>query len=148
MSYQEKRSLVSLFGSVGVTAIYFATMVQSYPQTSAYAPEVFRFWGQFFLTLIPLSIVAKVVIHVLFSILNTLATREDEPALSDERDHLIELKGARNALYVLSVGIMLAMATLVLDMPPAVMFGVLIGAGLVSSMVSDMSLFLLYRRGF
>ncbi|MBI5668840.1 MAG: DUF2178 domain-containing protein [Chloroflexi bacterium] len=148
MSYQEKRSLVNLVSVVLITAVYSAYMIQRYPEASPYSPEVFRFWGAFFLILIPVSIVARIVIYILFAIINAIATREEEPPITDERDRLIELKSAQMSLYVFTAGFVLAMVSLVADMPPSAMFIILICAGVVSEMVSDISQFYYYRRGF
>ena len=148
MSYQERRAIVSLFSSILITAIYSAYMFQRYPAASAYSVEVFRFWGAFLLILIPVSIVAKIIIYIAFNIVNIVATQEAEPDITDERDHLIELKANRNALYTFSLGFLLAMASLVLDMSPTVMFILMIGAGVTSEVVSDISQFYFYRRGF
>ncbi len=147
MSYQEKRALVNLFSSIAIVTLYSLYMRDRYPQVGDYAPEVFRFWGQFFFFLIPVSIVARIVIYIVFSIVNTIATREEEPDITDERDKLIELKASRNSAFVLGAGIVLAMASQVIELPPAVMFIALIGAGMFGEMVSDISTFLYYRRG-
>jgi hypothetical protein len=148
MSFQERRSLVNLISTILITALYSAYMVQSYPDASPYSPDVFRFWGSFFLILIPVSIVARIVIYIVFYIVNTIATRQEEPTITDERDNLIELKATRYSLYVFGVGVLLAMGSLVIDMPPSVMFIILICAGVVSEMVSEISQFYFYRRGF
>lgn len=148
MSYQERRAIVSLISSILITTLYSAYMVQRYPAAGPYSAEVFHFWGAFFLILIPVSIVARILIHIVFSIINTMATREMEPSVTDERDRLIELKAARNSLYIFAVGVLLAMGSLVVDMPPPVMFIILICAGLVSEMISIISQFYFYRRGF
>jgi hypothetical protein len=148
MSIQEARAIVSLISTVVISALYSAYMVQRYPDASSYSADIFRFWGSFVLILIPVSIVAKIVIHILFSVVNAIATREDEPLITDERDRLIDLKATRNALYVFSAGFLLAMGSLALDLPPAVMFMILIGAGVAADIVADISQFLFYRRGF
>lgn len=148
MSYQERRALVNVFSTVVITTVYTAYMMQRYPQTDPYSIEVFRFWGGYFLILIPVTIVAKIIITILFSILNTIATREFEPMVTDERDHLIELKSLRASLYITSIGIVVAMGSLVFDMPPAVMFALLVTAGIAGEIVSEVSQFFSYRRGF
>jgi uncharacterized membrane protein len=147
MSFQEKRALVVLVSSIAITVLYSAYMLSRYPVSDAYSPEVFRFWGNFFLILVVVTILANIVIHIVFSILNTIVTREDEP-ISDERDELIDLKASRYALYVFSVGFLLAMLSLVLEQPPAVMFTVLLCGGLASQVVAEALRFHLYRRGF
>ena len=148
MSYQEKRSLVNLVSTILITALYAAYMMQRYPAGNAYSPEVFRFWGSFFLILIPVSIVARIVIYIIFHIINAVTTREEEPPITDERDRLIELKSGQMSLYVFTAGFVLAMVSLVADMPPSVMFIILICAGVVSEMLSDITQFYFYRRGF
>jgi len=147
MSFQERRSLVNLISTVLISTLYSAYMVQRYPEGSSYSADVFRFWGSFFLILIPVTIIAKIVIYIVFSIINTIATNEEEPPITDERDKLIELKATRNSLYVFTAGFLLAMGSLVIDMPPSAMFVILICSGIVSEMVSDISQFYFYRRG-
>jgi hypothetical protein len=148
MSFQERRSIVNLISSVLITALYSAYMIQRFPEASPYSPDVFHFWGAFFLILIPVSIVARIVIYIVFYIVNTIATREEEPSITDERDKLIELKAQTNATYVFVVGFLLAMGSLIIAMPPSAMFILLLCAGVVSEMVSDISQFYFYRRGF
>ncbi|MFN8531184.1 MAG: hypothetical protein U0670_21480 [Anaerolineae bacterium] len=148
MSYQERRALVSLVSTVLIIVLYSTFMLQRYPDADPYSRDVFHFWGGFFLILIPVTIMAKIVITILFSIFNTIATRQAEPMMSDERDQLVELRSTRFALYVFSLGVVVAMGSLVLDQPPTVMFMLLIGAGVVSDLVSDAAQFVYYRRGF
>jgi hypothetical protein len=147
MSYQERKALVNLVSTIGIMVVYAWVMMGRYPAVGDYAPEVFRFWGIFFVILIPVSIVARIVIYIVFSILNTVATREAEPDISDERDKLIELKASRNTGFVLGAGIVLALASQVIALPPSIMFVLLIGAGMVGEMVSDISTFIYYRKG-
>jgi len=147
MSFQERRAIASLISTILVSAFYSAYMVQRYPEASAYSVEVFHFWGSFFLILIPVSIVAKIIIYILFSIINAIATREEEPAITDERDKLIELKAQTTSNYVFIVGFILALSSLVVDMPPSVIFIILLLSGIVSQMISDISTFYFYRRG-
>jgi hypothetical protein len=109
MSFQERRSIVNVIGTILITAFYSAYMIQRFPEGDAYSPDVFRFWGAFF---------------------------------------LIELKAQTNSTYVFVVGVLLAMVSLVIDMPPSVMFVILICSGVVSEMVSEISKFYFYRRGF
>jgi len=147
MSYQEKRTVVSLVSTILITVIYSLVMAQRYTATNPYSAEAFHFWGAFLLILIPVSIVARIVIYIVFSIFNTIITKEKEPAFTDERDKLIELKAARNSLYTFTAGFLLAMGSLVLDMPPNVMFILLICAGLMADVIGETSNLYFYRRG-
>jgi hypothetical protein len=53
MSYQERRSIVNLISTILISALYSAYMIQRYPEGNTYSADVFRFWGAFFLILIP-----------------------------------------------------------------------------------------------
>lgn len=148
MSYQERKAILSVISDISITVLFSAFMVQRYPQADLYSPEIFRFWGAFFIILILVSIAATIVITIVFSILNTIMTREMEPAITDERDKIIELRAARNGLYVFALGVMVGMGALVAGLPPAAMFICLVCGGLASEIVSDVSRFFFYRRGF
>jgi hypothetical protein len=148
MSFQERRALVDLASTVLINVAYAMYMAPRYPLGDAYAPELFRFWGIFFLILLPVALVAKIVIYIIFSIANTVATKEDEPAVTDERDKIIELRANSNALHVFGVGAMLAFATLALSLPPAAMFITLLGVGVAAEITHALTQFYSYRRGF
>lgn len=148
MSYQERRAIVSFVSTALIAMIYAAIMVQRYPAGDAYSADVFRFWGAFILILIPVSIIAKILVTIGFSIVNTIATREEDQEVMDERDKLIELRATRNSQYVFGIGVVLAMSALVIDQTPSVMFALLFCAGVVSELVSEASTFFIYRRGF
>ena len=148
VTYQEKRAIVSLFSMVLISAIYFLYVSQRYPDGDAYSKAVFQFWGSTILILVPVSIVANIIIYIVFSIINTIATQETEPSVSDERDHLIELRTTRNAMFVFITGFFLAMGSVAFDMIPSVMFIIIIVSGLTGSIVAEVSNLYYYRRGF
>jgi hypothetical protein len=147
MSYQERRSLVNIISSIVIPALYSAVMIRRYPSVDPYAREIFQFWGAFFLILIPVSIAARILIYIVFAILNAIATREEDLPVTDERDRLIALRGGQLSMAVFAFGVMLAMGALVVDLPPAAMFIILIGAGVASEVVSELAQFYFYRRG-
>ncbi len=147
MSIHERKAIASIIGTIVISIAYAAYMIQRYPVADWYSADVFRFWGAYFLILIPVSIVAKIIIAIVFSILNTIATGEAEPAISDERDQLIDLKATRNGMWLFVIGFLLAMGAVVIGLPPAAMFIVLLCGGIVSDLISDFSQFYFYRRG-
>jgi hypothetical protein len=148
MSYHERRAFASLIITILISAFYFVYVFQKYPAANSYSAEVFRFWGSSIFILIPLSIVAEIVVQIVFSIVNTIATNEKESSVSDERDKLIQLRALRNSLFVFVFGFFLAMGSLVIDMTPSVMFIVLFFSGFVSGMVGYISQLYFYRKGF
>ena len=148
MSYQERRALASLVGTVLISAIYLVVVLPRYPQGNPYSVDVFHFWGSSILILIPVSIAANIAIHIQFNIITNMATSKKEDRLSDERDKLIQLRAVRNSTYVFVSGFFLAMGSLVIDMPPSAMFMILVSSGIVSGLVGAISELYFYRRGF
>lgn len=97
--------------------------------------------------MIPIAIVAQIIIHIIFAIINKMVTNEDMPTTDDERDKLIELKSIRISHWIFTIGFMLAMGSQAIDMKPWVMFVTLISSGFLSSMVSELARFYFYRKG-
>ncbi|RED55720.1 hypothetical protein [Cohnella lupini] len=147
MSYQEKKNIVSLTGTLLIFGLYCLYVFRKYSLDGLDSTDTLSFWGAFILILIPVSIVAKIVITIVFNIVYRITTKEAEPAFSDERDKLIELKSTKNSHYAFTLGFLLAMGSLVLEMPHSAMFIILISAGLLSEMVGVFTQLFLYRRG-
>lgn len=146
MSYQEKRNVVNIISTLLITAGYFWYVFESRPDQGLNTDELLSFWAKTLLILIPVSIVAKIAIHILFGITNTIATKENIPS-ADERDKLIELKSTRNAQYLFGMGFILAMAALAMDKSVNVMFVVLVCSGVLSEIFDNLSQLYFYRRG-
>jgi len=145
MSYQEKKSIVSLISTLLIFGCYSLYVYQA--QTGGADAMSPRFWASVILVLIPVSIVAKIMIAIIFSIVYKIATNEAEPSFSDELDKLIGLKAGRNSHYVFVFGFLLAMITLVIGQPLSVMFIVLILSGLLSEVTGLVTQLYLYRKG-
>lgn len=148
MSYHEKRAIVSMVTSVLITVGYSVYLYLRYLAGDGELINNPRFWGAAFLIFILVSIVANILITIAFIIYYRITEKEEEPSIADERDKLIALKGARNASYTFSIGVVLSMVALVVNLPLYVMFIGIVAAGLLSSVVDDLTQFLLYRRGF
>ncbi|WP_166238274.1 hypothetical protein [Paenibacillus turpanensis] len=147
MTYQEKKSLVSLISAIVIFGSYCAYMYPQYPGGGLESTETFRYWGTFVLVLTLVSIVAHILISIIFNIIFRLTTGEKEPAFADELDKLIELKAFRNSFFVFILGFLLAMGSLVIDKPIQVMFMVLITSGFISDLTGSMTRFYHYRKG-
>ncbi len=108
----------------------------------------FKFWGKAFLILIPVTIVAQIIIHIVFFIINKIVTNEDIPMINDERDKLIELKAIRISHWVFIVGFLLSMGSQAIGMQPWVMFITLIYSGFFAAIASEIAKIYFYRKGF
>jgi len=147
MTYQEKKSIVSLITAVFIFVSYCLYMYPRYPGGSAELSEIFRYWGSFVLVLTLVSIVAHILISIIFNIVFRMTTGEKEPAFEDELDKLIGLKSFRNSFAVFILGFLLAMGSLVIDQPIRVMFMILIGSGFLSDVTGSVTKLYHYRKG-
>jgi hypothetical protein len=147
MSYQEKKNIVSLISTLLIFSLYSMYVFHMYQEGRFHSTDVFSFWGSFIIILIAVSMVAKIIIYIIFNIIYRITTNEKEPSFSDELDKLIHLKATTISHYVFVVGFVLAMGSLVMGVPPYVIFIILIFSGVVSDVVGMITEIYLYRRG-
>lgn len=148
MDNKEKQILVTMISLALIFVSYSLYVYHAYIAVNPGIVDDFRFWGKAFLILIPITIVAQIVIHIIFAIINKIVTNQDMETRSDERDKLITLKSIRISHAVFTAGFMLSMVFLVMGMPPYSMFITLIASGFVSSIVSEIAKIIFYRKGF
>jgi len=147
MSYQEKKISVSIISSILIFTLYTLYAINKAEEGSITSASDFSFWGSFILVLLPVSIIAKIIIHIGFVIFNKIATNEDEPSFEDELDKIIELKADRISLYVFFFGFILSMIPLVTDLPTYLTFLVLILFGFLSDLLGRIAQLYFYRKG-
>lgn len=147
MTYQEKKSIVSLISTIIIFGVYCAYMYPQYPFGVQESTAMFRFWGSFVLILTLVSIVAHIVNSIAFNIVFRITTGEKEPSFVDEMDKIIELRSFRNSFFVFVLGFLLAMGSLVIEQPLQVMFVILIISGFISDVTGSMTKLYHYRKG-
>ncbi|WP_028563396.1 hypothetical protein [Paenibacillus pinihumi] len=147
MSYQEKKVFVSIISSLLIFTLYTIYAVNNAEEGSITSASDFSFWGSFILVLLPVSIVAKIIIHIGFVIFNKIAANEDEPSFEDELDKIIELRADRISLHVFFIGFILAMIPLVTDLPTYFTFLLLIVFGFLSDLLGRIAQLYFYRKG-
>lgn len=148
MSYQERSSIVSLLTSIVVFILYFAYIISRHGLETLRTSDDLRFWGTIILLMIPVSIVARIITTIILNIHYRLTMKEEEPTISDERDEIIGLKGARIGHYVFVLGFVASMAVIALGGDLPTMFFVLLITGFLSDVINEISVFYMYRRGF
>jgi hypothetical protein len=146
MTYQEKKSIVSVISAILIFVSYCLFMYPRYPG-GAVESEILHYWGSFVLYLTLFSIVAHIIISIIFNIVFRLTTNEKEPAFADELDKLIDLKAFRNSFFVFVMGFLFAMGSLAFYQPLHVMFMILISAGFISDVTGSVTKLYHYRRG-
>lgn len=148
MSSKEKQTIISLISSILIFGFYSLYIYQNYLVETPELLNDFKFWGTSFLIMIPVAIVAQIIIHIVFAIINKIVTNEDLDEMSDERDKLIELKSIRISHWIFTGGFLSAMTALAMGMEPWVMFTTLIVSGFLSAVISGSAKIYFYRRGF
>lgn len=152
MYYQEKKTIALLFSGTLVCAAY---CIYAYQQLQTGAPNLgndLRFWASAMLICIGAGIVTTIIIQILFHIINAMmnhvtACEEEDPTIEDERDKLINLKSMRNSYVVVGVGFVIALITLVMQLPPAVMLNIAFLSFMTGSLFEGISQLYFYRRG-
>ncbi|CAG9610605.1 hypothetical protein [Pseudoneobacillus rhizosphaerae] len=147
MTYQEKKSIVSLISAILIFGMYSLYMYPQYPKGGVESIETFRYWGSFVLILTLVSIIAHIIISIMFNIVFRITTNEKEPKFADELDKLIELKAFRNSFFLFIIGFLLAMGSLIIYQPLHVMFIILILSGFISDVTGSVTKLYHYRRG-
>lgn len=147
MDIKEKQILVTMISLVLIFTGYSLFVYNRYIVDDINIINDFKFWGKAFLFLIPVTIVAQIIIHIIFAIINRIVTNQDMETKSDERDKLIGLKAIRVSHWVFTAGFLISMITLVMGMPPYVMFLILIGSGFLAGIISEIAKLYFYRKG-
>lgn len=148
MTFQEKKSLVFIISGTIIFIYFWLTMFSKHPGPEVSAAVLLNFWGKAFLWWMGTQIVANIVSHIVFSIINTIITREKEPTLKDERDKLFDLRIARNSSTVFMIGFLLSMIPPVMGLAPVMMFYVLVFSLFIAQLIGSATEFMSYRRGY
>lgn len=147
MGYQEKQNVVNIFSALSVTLIFAWMVFQRHQQGQFDLTEDFSKWGVLFLIFIGVSVAARIVIQIVFHIINAIATREEKTPVEDERDKLVKLKGTRNSYYAFSSGFVLSVVGLALGMPVYWIFVAFVGFGMIAEVIDNASQIYYYRKG-
>lgn len=147
MSYQVKQNIVNIFSGLLITAFYALIIFKRQQEGQFNLKEDFDTWGIIFLIYIGLSIVVRIIIQIVFHIINAIATREEKVPVTDERDKLISLKATRNSYYVFTSGFVLAVISLAIGMPVYGIFIAFVATGLLAELMDNGSQIYYYRKG-
>lgn len=147
MSYHEKENIVNIFSSLLITAVFALGVYQRQLDGRIDLTENLSSWGKIFLIFIGVSIVARIIIMIVFNIINTIATREEKIPAPDERDRLIKLKSTRNSYYTFSSTIWTGFIFLAVGLPVYWLFLIFILSGLIAELVDNGSQLYYHRKG-
>lgn len=147
MTAQEKRPLVFLTIDILTFSIYTSILLnvgEKYVNSMGELP----FWGASILALIPLVILSRIVLYILFSIFNTMITKEkEEKFLIDELGEIIKLKAARNFSTTFMLGFVITMGLLISGISISLMFKMFFGSILFAFIVQNISEYYYTKKG-
>ena len=147
MTYQEKQNIVNMISGVLIMGIYSLIIYRKHMQGQFDLTADFTAWGRIFLVFMAVSIGARIAIYLIFHIINTIATRETDIPVSDERYKLIQLKGTRNGHYTFTLTFISAFILLATGMPVYGLFIVFAISSLLSEIVENSSQIYYHRKG-
>jgi hypothetical protein len=154
MSYQEKKSLTNIISSILITTIYAVIVYQRYLNGTMDDSNIFKFWAIIILVFIPISIVARIIImivfHIVESVIQAAQGNEVEEVIDeaiDERDKLIQMKSSQVAMYIFYLGFIIALIVQLFDVSNHSFFIIMLVAGVITDVVSESLMMRYYRRG-
>jgi hypothetical protein len=164
MSYQEKRTVVSIV-SLALVVVAYCIYAFDHYSSGAVAPGDLKFWAGAILIFIGIGIAATIVIQIVFHILLSISIAvkkkiQDEPfvekeigkyldaeMVEDEMDKLINLKSTQIGFIIAGIGFTAALVSLVLNYSPVVMLNIMFFAFSGGSVFEGFAQLYFYRRG-
>jgi hypothetical protein len=147
MSIQEKKAAFNILTSILILGGYvYYTFVMHESENMPQINEV-QFWAEFTLTMVVVTIILKIIGLILFMIINTIITREQEADFMDELDKKIEMKSERNGNYFFIAGFICSMIPVAMGEPVYYMFIIMLSAGFIAGTLGDLWKIYYYRRG-
>lgn len=147
MDYQERKSIINMLSTIIVLGIYYWSVFERFESQIMSTDEQLQFWAKAILIAIPISIGNKIVVMIVFALINYIITREEISCFEDERDKLIELKSTRNSYFIFGMGFVFSLVVLAFGYPPKYMFIALILAGISSEIFDNLSQLYYHRKG-
>ena len=167
MYYQEKKTIASIFSGILILAAYSIYGISKYQEIGESLLSDLKFWATAILSVIVGGIIVVVIIQIIFHIIlavtnevakevskkasnegkNTACEELEISEVEDEMDKLIALKAMRNSYIVVGVGFVIALLSLYMKMPPAIMLNIIFASFSIGSLFEGFSQLYFYRRG-
>ena len=162
MSYQEKKTIVSVATGILILAAY---CIYAFGGAVMAAADGLKAWAVTILIFIGIGVVASIVIQIVFHILLSIsiAVRKkiqdgevddkeversiEREMVEDEMDKLIGLKSMRVACVIAGIGFIAALVSLVLGFSPAVMLNILFISFSAGAIIEGITQLYYYRKG-
>lgn len=167
MNYQEKKVITSIIAGVLVLATYSIYGMSKYLEIGEDLLNNLEFWATAMLITIGGGVVVVILIQIIFHIILAVANEVAKEvakkissegknesyeeleitSIEDEMDKLIALKAMRNSFIVVGIGFIIALLSLYMKMPPAIMLNVIFVSFSLGSLFEAFSQLYFYRKG-
>jgi hypothetical protein len=147
MSIQEKKAVFNLITTIAFMGGYIFYTFGIYGDLNIPQIDSPTFWGKFMLIMMGVTIVLKIVSYIIFFIILSQVHKEEDPEFMDDYDKQIEMRSDRNSNHLFMFGFICSLIPISMGHSIANMFIVLLTAGLISSIVSDLSKLYFYNKG-
>ncbi len=149
MSYQEKNITVSLVSHLFILAYYLVNLFPIIQSGEWIASKLYGLWAIVIGVNILVTIIGTIMTNILLTIVEAIRAQkyEDPRFITDERDHLIELKGIRVSYVTFSVGVLISVFAFIFGQPPLMMISLIFVFSILAEIVGDIAQITLYRRG-
>lgn len=138
MPFREKSAWISLLATTGVWGTYFWILWPDLQDRSLSPSAVGLFIG---------GVVVLTIVQIILAIALAVTSGKAANAPMDEREQLIDLKGARAGFYALNGAVFCVSALWMLKVSPLFMANGILAAMVVGEMVRSGWIIIAYRRG-
>ncbi|MCR3906238.1 MAG: hypothetical protein NUK62_04325 [Tenericutes bacterium] len=164
MSYQEKRTMLTIFTSLTLFTIYATFAITTYRNQINITNDL-SYWARLILIFIGIGIVAAILLQILFhigySILVAIKEKAANPDIddkdieriiksqmvTDEMDKLVELKSMRIGFISAGIGFMFALISILLNYSPVIMINIIFISFHLGSIFEGVTQLYYYKRG-
>lgn len=167
MNYQEKKIIASITAGVLVLATYSIYGISKYMEFGENLLNNLKFWATAMLFAIGGGIIVviliQIIFHIILAVANEVAKEVSKKASSegknktyeefeittfeDEMDKLIALKAMRNSFVVVGIGFVIALISLYMKMPSAIMLNIIFISFSLGSLFEGFTQLYFYRKG-
>src|SRR5690606_25290624 len=134
MSYQEKNVTVALVSHLLILIYYLFNLLPIIQSGEWIASKLYALWLVVIGATILVTIVGSILTNIILSIFEAIRSQkyEDPRFITDERDHLIELKGIRIEYITYSIGVLLSIFIFIFGQPPLMMISIIFVFGILA----------------
>lgn len=149
MSYQEKNVTVALVSHLLILVYYVFNLLPIIQSGEWVANKLYVLWLVVIGASILVTIIGSILTNIILTIVEAIRSQKyEEPRfITDERDHLIELKGIRIEYITYSIGVLTSIFAFIFGQPPLLMISLIFAFGILAEIAGDIAKITLYRRG-